>query len=726
MVKPTLAVLKFGATWCESCHDIKKDFDDISNSYDIPFKSLDLDKYTSLADYFNIESLPTFVVAHLYPKHSDTNPKLVKKFTGTNLQPLRNFLDGLVSKPKRKRCPNGTRKNKKTGNCDPKLKSSKTILIPPSPSPSPSPIIKVNPNPNRKRKIIEDTPTPTPKKKTPKKTKRKRCPNGTRKNKKTGNCEPNLKTKITPKSTECDNFQINQRVAYKQGIPGEVYIVTELRPKHNKIVIRGRINPHDGIENIELDCDRAMWDLEPLGPTPKKKTPTPKKKTPKKKTPKKKTPKKKTPKKKKGIHPQLKAILDEWMKRAPRPKSKKLSQWTYQEVNKWLVLSDFGGNWKSLDGRALLRMDRTTFDAIMTITEGVFDDIERKHALDEIPVDELTDSIKDYIWNSIQKTFWKTRCPKGTRKNKTTGQCELVHSERENRACQDLSMCQEKGLCWYVSALILIYKIKILYDATKPAHQKFMDDIMVCDLKQSIFEPGKTFELCKRLPTDITKTLRKTSPESIKALNEGAGELSIHIIKAILDVNNIHYLTRVVNVFDSWRCVDHRYTEKFDNIDQLYADADPTALKHVLKKKRGGFRVLLTEVFFGDKYCPLPGMKGTIGGTRKNNYMLRIVKNNPHIVGGIVYITNRKSVDDDDVDKTLHSDHGTAFSVCHKKKEPKINYCNTWGDMCDMTGQNVWSSHRKYKDPSKINAYYILFLSIIPVGATPPPGGVPK
>ena len=520
--------------------------------------------------------------------------------------------------------------------------------------------------------------------------------------KKTGQCEP--KTKITPKSTECYNFKINQRVAYKHGIPGDVYIVTEIWPKHNKIVIRGRINPHDGIENIELDCDRAMFDLEPLGPTPKKKTPTPKKKTPIKGG----------PKKKKGIHPQLKSILDNWWKQAPKPKSKKLSEWTSEEVSNWLTMGDFGSHWKSIDGMRLLRMDRSKFDALIDINENVLDSIMDEPVLLDIPIGELIGSIKDYIWNGIHKTITK-RCPKGTRKNKTTGHCEPVHSEPENRACQDLSMCQEKGLCWYVSALILIYKTKIIYDATKPAHQKFMDDIMVCDLKQSIFEPGKTFELCKRLPTDITKTLRKTNPESITALNEGAGELSIHIIKAILDVNNIHYLTRVVNVFDEWRCVDHQYTEKFDNIDQLYADVEPTALKYVLKKKRGGFRVLLTEVWFGGRYCPLPGMKGTIGGTRKNNYILRIVKNNPHIVGGIVYITNRKSVNDDSVDKTLHSDHGTAFSVCHKKKEPKINYCNTWGDMCDMTGQNVWSSHSKYKDPSKINAYYILFLSIIPI-----------
>jgi hypothetical protein len=65
----------------------------------------------------------------------------------------------------RKRCPNGTRKNKKTGNCEKKTK--------------------------------------------------KRCPNGTRKNKKTGNCEKKLiyqknilkKSKISQKSNTMSEYE---------------------------------------------------------------------------------------------------------------------------------------------------------------------------------------------------------------------------------------------------------------------------------------------------------------------------------------------------------------------------------------------------------------------------------------------------------------------------------------------------------------------------------------
>ena len=69
-----------------------------------------------------------------------------------------------VASPKAKnaRCPNGTRRNKDTGNCD-----------------------KVKKTSSKKKK----TSSKKKKKKSSTSTKRTRCPNGTRRNKKTGNCE---------------------------------------------------------------------------------------------------------------------------------------------------------------------------------------------------------------------------------------------------------------------------------------------------------------------------------------------------------------------------------------------------------------------------------------------------------------------------------------------------------------------------------------------------------
>ena len=69
----------------------------------------------------------------------------------------------------RKRCPNGTRKNKKTGICVPVLKKIPEKSISKSPTLIPEP---------SEKKIV------------------KRCPKGTRKNKKTGMCEPKLLAKM--------------------------------------------------------------------------------------------------------------------------------------------------------------------------------------------------------------------------------------------------------------------------------------------------------------------------------------------------------------------------------------------------------------------------------------------------------------------------------------------------------------------------------------------------
>ena len=78
------------------------------------------------------------------------------------------------SKPKKRtRCPNGTRRNKKTGKCEAKTK-------------------KIDVKTKRRRKVkLIIVKKLSPKDKTEKvKKERNRCPNGTRRNKKTGNCEP--------------------------------------------------------------------------------------------------------------------------------------------------------------------------------------------------------------------------------------------------------------------------------------------------------------------------------------------------------------------------------------------------------------------------------------------------------------------------------------------------------------------------------------------------------
>ena len=75
-----------------------------------------------------------------------------------------------------KKCPNGTRKNKKTGNCEPTTKTKSS--------------------PKRENKQASSV-----------KNISARCPNGTRKNKKTGKCEPTTKTKSAPKISKKEQPQ---------------------------------------------------------------------------------------------------------------------------------------------------------------------------------------------------------------------------------------------------------------------------------------------------------------------------------------------------------------------------------------------------------------------------------------------------------------------------------------------------------------------------------------
>jgi hypothetical protein len=97
----------------------------------------------------------------------------------------------------RKRCPKGTRKNPKTGECE---------FEPHTPD-QPVPVVSVSPPlmlatlpplpslPELTQKELSKLSLPTLKL-TPTKSARKRCPKGTRKNKKTGECEPHTKPSI--------------------------------------------------------------------------------------------------------------------------------------------------------------------------------------------------------------------------------------------------------------------------------------------------------------------------------------------------------------------------------------------------------------------------------------------------------------------------------------------------------------------------------------------------
>ena len=152
-------------------------------------------------------------VLFIESKKPSTKPKTVEKKPSTKPKTVEK-----KSAVKSKRCPKGTRKNKKTGECEP-----------------------------IKPKIVEEKPSTKPKTAEKKPVvKSKRCPKGTRKNKKTGECEP-IQKKGKPKITQQKIGKIisddllnistwKTQVAKKTGgNPAKIYISPEGTKYYGKI-----------------------------------------------------------------------------------------------------------------------------------------------------------------------------------------------------------------------------------------------------------------------------------------------------------------------------------------------------------------------------------------------------------------------------------------------------------------------------------------------------------
>jgi Pentapeptide repeats (8 copies) len=130
--------------------------------------------YDSYNPHNNIFNQPLNIVsgAHCQPGSNKPVYNLTPiKFTSTparNLSPV--IPSPIIQSPlknKQKRCPKGTQKNKRTGNCDKKGSASPNVI-----AINDTPEVQILPN------VVAVQP------------KDKRCPKGTRKNKATGNCEP--------------------------------------------------------------------------------------------------------------------------------------------------------------------------------------------------------------------------------------------------------------------------------------------------------------------------------------------------------------------------------------------------------------------------------------------------------------------------------------------------------------------------------------------------------
>lgn len=107
----------------------------------------------------------------------------------------------IKTRNKRRRCPNGYRKDNKTNKCKKKKlkqKTKKIIRLPKS----------------RRQRVVVKINVKKKGKKMEKSKKRKRCKNGFRKNKKSGICEPVNKEEIIPNTTPLINKSIRKSIAH--------------------------------------------------------------------------------------------------------------------------------------------------------------------------------------------------------------------------------------------------------------------------------------------------------------------------------------------------------------------------------------------------------------------------------------------------------------------------------------------------------------------------------
>ncbi len=156
-----------------------------------PIASLSKDEIieaSPIASLSKDEIQPMSSVASLTPIATPIASPIASHIATTNASPIASITkDKTAKKPKKTKCPKGTRKNRRTGVCEPKGFS-------PTPSLSSSlvaePLVaqqlaaKLLERNLSERNLLEEAPLSDAKKP-------KKCPKGTRKNRRTGICEPN-------------------------------------------------------------------------------------------------------------------------------------------------------------------------------------------------------------------------------------------------------------------------------------------------------------------------------------------------------------------------------------------------------------------------------------------------------------------------------------------------------------------------------------------------------
>ena len=100
ITKDKKVVIDFFAPWCGPCKRIAPDYEKLAETYtDIEFVKCNVDESSELAELFEVQSLPTFLLIN--------NLKVVHKFVGTDMEGLTKKVEELnefVGTPTLKKC----------------------------------------------------------------------------------------------------------------------------------------------------------------------------------------------------------------------------------------------------------------------------------------------------------------------------------------------------------------------------------------------------------------------------------------------------------------------------------------------------------------------------------------------------------------------------------------------------------------------------------------------
>ena len=442
-------------------------------------------------------------------------------------------------------------------------------------------------------KVKPKTPSPAkPKTPSPAK-KRKRCPKGTRKNKKTGNCEsttkksisvkpktpsPEKKRKRCPKGTrknkktgKCESTTKSISAKPKTPSPAKPKTPSPAKPKTPSPEKKRKRCPKGTRKNKKTGkCESTTKSIsaKPKTPSPvKPKTPSPVK------------PPEKT-------IPEIIIELRDMLHNAISEATGKIETYgeSYLTRSEGILLKD-----KFKDGqlalKQLVEMTKQVDEYKELIHHSFEYHLKKNQETHEETPDSILKKIKKMIqearfdktkiddkifvkyYNQLRKKLKSFEIPyknryiydvymKHTLKHwlKETTVKKVSVKPTNSEACNRLSICQYGGSCWFVSIFLMFAKVKPLYRLLHKHHQTFVDGLLVCQRK----DMGN---YCKLPPPDIWKTYRKKHMDNVKLHKYYKSKDSIKLEEAfdvggfpnmlfasIMHVNNIFNLNYTIQL----------------------------------------------------------------------------------------------------------------------------------------------------------------------------------